>query len=255
MTVSANAALSQLMDLNRKEVDSIPDELTALASSRPIYVFNVSPKSWVQHQGSFGTFTIHAKEEGQRYSKPLVVPAIVFEAVPNDIKTMSQRPWSGRKVVDDIICVGAFKSADADLRRWGVFVTTNNPPTEQEIADAEMALQRKCIELVQQADALFMQGPNEIINISADHRWACNKLNLDREWNKSPKQMIPCPGCGEPVHPEVAIHGGRHGCGSPVNQEKAIKLGLWKPPVVVAEQEEESEHKPARGGRGKQATE
>src|SRR5690348_3480137 len=189
-------AQQELRSLNQKQIAPMPRYIQEEAAKNPIYIYNVAPKGIADQiisLGSMGHYTIFPCEPGQPYSRPTVIARIIPEGIPVDMRKIELRYWDGMDVARDIIGAGPFKSKSQDLTRMGVFISAGEKPTEQELAEARKRLSEYYLFLVQEADAYWMQGPQQVINISAQHRMACNELNLEREWNKTPKPMAVCP--------------------------------------------------------------
>lgn len=245
--VTAKEAGEQLRAKNKKTISPIPKNL--VKSVPPIHIFNVGKKTHSVGLGSLGQFYIPAKEEGQRYSKPLILPGIMFDGVAREMTHIELQMQDGNEVAQDVIGKGPFKNASQNLERVGVFISAGPVPSEEELLAAEEKVRQENIRLVKDADDLYAQGPLQIVNISADHREACVALNQTREWAKMPTQMINCPSCNEPVNPSGARCGGRYGCGFIYNRARAIELGI----PVDAEIAEDAEEVTAPKGRAKRA--
>src|SRR6185369_994276 len=107
----------------------------------------------------------------------------------------------------------------------GVFIAAGDQPTEQELAEANAELTKWREAQVQEADNFWNQGPQQYVNIVAEHREAAIALGQEREWLKPLKQTIECPGCGARVNPSIAIHAIQQGgCGAIINEERYAKI-------------------------------
>jgi hypothetical protein len=226
MPITAEEARAQLVGLNQKKVDQIPEMLKKLARQTHFRIYNVGPYPWLREMGSMGTWTIQKPDPETGISPYLMVPAILFETVPEDVDKMKQVPHDGRQFVDDLLGVGRFKNESQNLVKWGVFFTEGVEPTEEQLEEAHQHVLERCRDMVAQADAYEAQGPNHLVNITEHHRWAAKQLNIERPWSKETKAMIDCPGCGEKILPTVAVHGGRNGCGAILDRKRAEELGL-----------------------------
>src|SRR5271165_2877213 len=94
MAVSVKEVESTLTGFNSVNVARIPKEFQALAELEPVYIYNVSHKSWQQQTG-LGRFIIQACQPGKKYSVPIILPSMLFETVMVDFKKQEQRPVSG----------------------------------------------------------------------------------------------------------------------------------------------------------------
>jgi hypothetical protein len=224
--LTAEQVEQQLRGLNRKNVQRVPDVMRRIAAEKSFHIYNVGPYTWLRHMGSMGAWTIQKADPETGISPALKVPALVFETVPTDMDKMEERSHDGRDFVNDLLGVGKFKTPDQDLTRWGVFFTEGTEPTEAEIEKAHLQVLDRCRDMINQADGFEAQGPNQLINITEQHRWAAKMLNVERPWSKETRAMIDCPGCGEKILPTVAVHGGRIGCGAILDRERAEELGL-----------------------------
>lgn len=226
MPLTASQAKQQLASKNftQADVPVIPQSMRDLAEANPVYIFNVGPKEFMQEMGSMGKHLILACPEGERYSTPRVIPGVVYEGIPVDIKKLEYRQCPGMDLAMDIVGLGPFKKAEAALTHWGVFISRSNPPKDKEIEQANQMLLDTCLKLVREGDDFHNAGPQEYRNISADHRWALRKTNLNRAWGTSTLVMEICPGCQDSVKPGVVVHG----CGAVLDWDKAIELGIKK---------------------------
>lgn len=218
----AHEVAAELRSKNKKHVSRLDKDLIKDVPS--IYIFNVGTKPWNVGLGSLGQFYIPAREKGQRFSRPLILPGIVEDGVATDMNSIHTRAENGRKVALDIIGKGAFKDAKQNLENVGVFIAAGSEPTEDELLAADAAVVKEYQRLLAEGDQLALDG--DVKSISADHRIAAAELKQERDWSKVPIQMIDCPGCGDPVKPGVVMHGGRYGCGWIFDKERAAEGGL-----------------------------
>lgn len=216
--------------MNAKEIDPIPEEFQELVNGHPIYIHNAGPYRWQIALGTMGEYTLLPPVNGEAVGPVVKIPYVVFETYATDMNKMAQRPWSGKKLAEDIVGIGPFKAAQQDLTRWGVFISSNEEPAKKEIEAARAKLKSRWVELVKEGDDLQAQGPMQIQNISAEHRRAAQELNLERDWSKMPTEMLNCPGCGEKVVPGIIMHAGRNGCGYVFDEKKAIAAGMIAAP-------------------------
>ena len=217
-------AASQLADMNRWSIPDSPAEKREWAWANPIYIYNVGRYTWKQEMGGLGPWMILGKEEGERYSKPTIVPRIFEEHVPVDIRKMEVRDVSGLELAKSIVGLGQTQGKRDSLIRWGVFISHTDPPQIEEVEEAEKALMLTYHELVKQGDDFYNQGPIEHRNITASMREALQKTNQVRPWGVASINMEVCPGCQSSINPGVVVHT----CGAVLNWDKAIELGIKK---------------------------
>jgi hypothetical protein len=227
-TVSADEARKALSaDLrkrNAKSYNPLPPELRV--AGPPIHIFSLWKEPFTVGRGGMGTFTIPARAADKRYSDPLKIPYLVAETVPVEIDKSEDRFHSGAAFAKDILSQGPFHSKADDLAQYGVFIAAGETPTEEELKAAEAKLDLKCRDLIQEADGFHQQGPTQALNIQALHRWAADRMNVDRPWNAAEKPMMDCPGCGSRISKLAAIHACASGVVSVIDPDKARSLGI-----------------------------
>lgn len=216
---AANAYVIGPMD-----IPAVPKMIREAGDQTPVYIFNVGPKEWLQELGSLGKHLIMKCPEGERYSIPHDLKGVIPECIAVEFKKFEYRHWDGVEVAQDILGLGPFKKQDQALTHWGCFISRSNPPKEEEIVAAEEMLTAKCLALVAEGDEFHNAGPQEYRNITADHRWALRKCNLNRAWGVATLVMDTCPGCQDSVKPGVVVHN----CGAVLSWDKAIELGIKK---------------------------
>lgn len=210
------------------EKPGLAPSMVRAAQQNRIYIYNVGPRTFLQAQGSLGTFTIPACEPGEAVSRPLILEGVYYETVVVDTKKLSHVPTEGMDLAKDIIGTGPFKSRDSDLRRFGVFIASGEKPTKLEITVATEAWHATCSALVQEADGLFsvnggMDAKSGQSNIGDHHREAAAVLGVERPWARKNLKMVPCAACQRPVLPGV-VRCPHEGCGAVLDEEKARKF-------------------------------
>jgi hypothetical protein len=219
--VMAHDALSHMNDW---AIPTTPQEKMDWAWEHPIYIYNVSDHRFIRHMGGLGPYTIFPCEVGERYSRPTIVPRIVQETIPVDIRKMEIRDNSGLELAQNILGIAGFQPKDQSIERWGIFISHSNPPLPEEVEAAEAILMQTSHKLVQEADGFYNDGPAEHKNITANHRKALALTKQKRPWAVASIEMSQCPGCMEPIAPGVVVHT----CGAVLNWDKAIELGIKK---------------------------
>jgi hypothetical protein len=230
---------------NKKWIPQIDDEILALERSMPVKIYNVSRHTWRVSTG-LGEYTVQGCPEGQPYSNPIILPAVIHEPVPVDMDKMEYRSSGGKKLALDIIGLGHSISKSRNLTRQGAFIAANDTfdpnnyeawikkgtcgtePTAKEIKRANDAVIADNKLWVQEANALFMQGPSAYGEIGEQHREA--KLDLRARgldmaecgWLYVSQAMDKCPGCQQPLVPGTA----KHSCGAVIDWQLARKLRM-----------------------------
>lgn len=204
------------------EVFYTPNPLNAYAPKYHVYIFNIGPLTHVVEKGSLGTFRIEPCEPGKRYSKPLVLPAIVRSSYM-DAATMSMKTddVEGKYIAQDIVnpYLGGDWSEGQDLTKKGVFWTFNETPSEEELSAAKTKMEVFFREMLAIATSLEAQGPKAMESITPTMRLAAAYFGEDRPWNRIYKKIGECPACGEAMKDGII----KHGCGYIVDPVRAYE--------------------------------
>jgi hypothetical protein len=232
-------------NMNRRGIEPLPESLRRAAVAYYVYVFNVGPESHLRAVGT-GTYLVPGKEKGERYSKPVKIPATVYTTIPTENGQMRQSPSDGMDVAKDIVQIGKM----ADFTKFGLFISESAVPSEEAIEAAEQARVDMLSQRVQDADEYYQVnggmvtvsvGGNSVTrsNIQDAHRAALRELGWTRPWATKNIQMSECWNCGRSVLPTSAkcFH---EGCGAPLKNEEA------KARFMAGDEEE-----PVRRGRGR----
>jgi hypothetical protein len=195
------------------QIDS--DERRQAEETPAVYIWNVSPREFIENRGSLGRFLIPACPEGEEVSKPLIVAGWLFETLPDHIEgsdtTYKWVKTSGKKLAQDIMGIGPNKHDSQRYVRFGVFISEGTYPTEQEVFAAREHLDTYYREIVRKADELYeVNGGMEAdergvprMAITRDHIQACKALGLDRPWARKQAKMMLCDECGESNMPSA----------------------------------------------------
>lgn len=216
----------QIDNMNRKHIAPLPKSLQTAAAAFSIYVFNVGPDSFVRPVGT-GTYYVTGKQKGERYSKPVKIPATVYTTIQTDTG-MRWEPSEGMDVAKDIVQVGKI----GDHSKFGLFISENEIPTDEEISAAEQARVDYLSGLVQAADEYYQVNGGMVTvsvrgnsitrsNIQEPHRAALKELGWTRPWASKNIQMAQCWNCGRSVMPTSAKCF-NEGCGAPLKNQEAI---------------------------------
>ena len=187
---------------NGKIVPSLPNMMHKLCNDPHFYVFNVGPWTWARQLGGRGTRTVQGCPEGKEYGEPLALPILDNETVAADMNKMENRQEDGKEVVDAVLMRGYGFRPEHSLENWGVGVSTQWPPTKEEVAKAKRSLKSKYDELKAEADRYHEQRKHE--DIGEFHRIACRALGLSAAWLNENPDLTACPACGTQVMPNIA---------------------------------------------------
>lgn len=195
-----------------------------------LFIFNVGPISYTKgnsvRKGSAGNYEIEACEKDKPFSRPCIIPSIVTDTymVENQMLTHAV---TGEFMCRDI--VHPFLAAGDGLESWsigqnlddlGIFWTRNNPPTNDELAEARAKLEKSFRLLLAEANVIEAQG--RLLDITPLMRHAADYFHEDRSWNKIYRKTAECPACGAPTKEGTAVHT----CGAVLDWTMAIKFGL-----------------------------
>ena len=210
---TAEATISgRQRELNSRYVPPVMDSVKKLSEDTQVYIFNVGPWSHQQYVGA-GHFFIPACEEGRQYSEPVIIPGIFSTLYPQDEKTMKRIDEDGYQVALDIVGVGPGLAPTNSLRRYGVDVCRQWPPTKSEVAKAFEALRvGELNSLIAEANSAMAQGPQAAEQtIRARHHQAAallKKTTAECPWMArnaaNTSQNVDCKFCGEPMKQNLA---------------------------------------------------
>jgi hypothetical protein len=114
----------------------LPD-VENLSRQTQVYIFNVGPWQHTQHMGSLGRYIIEACPEGEKYSKPTIIPGIVSELYPESEVSMKRVDSDGFGVALSIVGIGSHMAPTNSLVRYGVAISRHWPPTKQQCKDCK----------------------------------------------------------------------------------------------------------------------
>ncbi len=121
--VRGDSRTEELAAKNDKEIQPEPLENEEYAATHLIHLFNVTPYEHKLDHPSIGSLIIPAAGEGERYSKPAIIPGTMPYGVPTEMTTVEIRRDSGKLFALDIIGVGPFKPRAKSLFQRGVFIS------------------------------------------------------------------------------------------------------------------------------------
>lgn len=187
---------------NGKIVPALPGRLREMCTKPYYYIFNVGPWEWSRQLGGRGTRTVQKCEEGKPYGPPLELPVLDNETVAVDMNKMENRQEDGIEVVNAVLQKGWGSRPEQSLEHWGLGVSTEWPPSAQDIAAANKRLNIKYDELVHEADKYFEQRKFE--DITEFHRLAARRRRLTKGWLNENPDLVSCGACGMEVKPNIA---------------------------------------------------
>jgi hypothetical protein len=204
-------------------------------------------RPWVSPGASRKCIIIPAKLEGERYSRPFLIPDILQEPVYKaGSSEVGVRGVDGKFLAQDALnpedmrgswktvrptAEAALYNEGTNLYHLGLFweiagPTGENPPSEDAVRTAEKRLEATYNRLVQQANLLFMQGAKGQIEIGSLHRHAANYLRVNVPWNQQFERQNQCPSCGRALPVTAPRCAGPNGCGHVFNWEQALATGV-----------------------------
>src|SRR5512146_464892 len=154
---SAQEALAHAMSQNDRIRQPWDARLeTALP---PIYIFNIYPKAWEVPLGGLGTFRIPACPEGKAHSEPLLIKGMNRDEYDlGDSGRMSWNVLPGEQLAKTIVGIDSGSPALSEFTSnrewWGVFMSYNAVPTQEELAEARKKLTALMTVFLERGDKL-----------------------------------------------------------------------------------------------------
>jgi hypothetical protein len=200
------------------QYDDLPEEIRN--ADPQWYIYNVGPQRHTINAGSMGTHYLFPPKEGENVGKALVIRKYMVDwADQGDYK---HKPiiMKGDDVAREWVTPNG--EAETDLRKWGVFASKNNPPTDEEVAEAKERLRKTFDALIKYADSLYEQ-PARRKEITPIYVIAAKTNKVVRPWCSESRAMKSCEGCFSPVEAAAAKC---NACGAILDWNKARKLRL-----------------------------
>ena len=184
-----------------------------------VYVFNVSHREFRNRFAAGKNYTIPACKPEERHSEPLELRSLILSEIDladggNNMGVVMNPALSGvtkvggdeRMVIavaNDIIGTNSSSPAlglfTTSLEWWGVFATTNEEPTEQELAEARSKLKQR-MELVYAEGAEMVQaGKNIPMADRPNYNEAAEVLGRTPFWGSKDHTLGHCPECHENI--------------------------------------------------------
>lgn len=165
-------------------------------------IFNVGPFRKDINSGGLGKQIIRPCPDGTPYLKVAEIRKWVIDHADQGEYRMSTILIEGKDRVREMVTPNS--DPETDLRKWGIFYTKNETPTEAELKDANDRLNDTCDQIVKYGDFLYEANRRkeltQVFIIAAKH------LGASRPWCTASQRMIECPGCSESVHPKARKH-------------------------------------------------
>ncbi|MGH9534967.1 MAG: hypothetical protein ACRD2E_08920 [Terriglobales bacterium] len=150
------------------------------------------------------------------------------EALANDIVNPSNRLGTQWADTHDEF------SIDTDLTVRGCFWSTENPPSNADLAKTRQRLETRYRGLIEQANRLLSQGKQH--EISEEQHEAANYFRIEAPWHRVYSAPAACPICGEDVKPGVAFHVNSAGGTCILDWKRAVDGGIRTMADVPVEQ-------------------
>jgi hypothetical protein len=204
-----------------------------VADGPHVWICNVSDQEYRPQLGIPGAKAILACAPGKAYALTEIEPIVARVDIGQGQEAGHDAfghpgKWgknivAAQRIADDLVGVHSTEN----LMRYGVFIIPDgrSEPSIEELNAAHERLRATCSRLTQEGDLLWARKAGNP-DITDAMRRAAKWLGLERPWAYTPREMLTCPGCGERVAPNVAVH---TACGAVLNREKAIELGIIKP--------------------------
>ena len=215
-----NATDSILSSMTQKSLSSVGSVVCGAGQRRPsmhlqsqvdwaennaVYIFSVGP--WVQYiRRGPHCYDVPACAAGKPYSAPVKIPGIVTEDYPDSETTMKMLQYDGYQTALDLIGVGIGMTPQESLLRFGVAVSRQWPPSQEDLDKANARLDQHCSNLVGEMNQAYSEGPAaaRITFQARYHNAAADRLKrtkVDCPWYGSnlatASERMACPFCGE----------------------------------------------------------
>lgn len=227
MTFDTPDAVHEVVKVNSRKMYGFTRKLVPqdLPTEPKLYIFSVHEVGEQVNLGpGFPSFEVKACPPGLDYGEPCVIlPVNFFEEAKVDVTEHTFT--SGKQLVDAIMKWGPGMAASMDRRKIGWFVSDVNPPTAESVAKAKEMYTEECLKLIRAGNRHYAE--NHLNEINEDHYRAQRWTKQPVQWTKAVKQMMDCPGCGEPIPEGTAKHTAPY-CGAVLDWPKAISMGMAK---------------------------
>lgn len=207
----------------------------------PVYIINLNKKRWVINRG-YSSFWISGKVPDQEYA----VTEITGRPAPYDTGRGGEadsRSHGWRLKFDTLYYTAASIAADivreinGDLpamvstrqgtterivKTMGAFASPTRIPSRELLAKCRDTFHKYCAALVAEGNSVW-DRTKDYRQISDLYRDAAEELGISTVWHENLLDRQTCPGCGDSVRKNIAIH---PTCGAILDRAKANSLGL-----------------------------
>lgn len=205
----------------RKRTRQLPVMKAALATAKvpPVYVFNVGNRAWKDCVGGQKSFTIPACPKGKAHSEPLVIDGLFLSEYdladgamnvgvatdPGMSAMVEDRHFVG--VANDIVGTDStsagFGMFTTNKEWFGVFVSPNAKPTDEELSQAHAKL-RQMQQLIYAKGAEMVQQNEKVPMLDRkNYNEAAEYLGVASLWGNQDSILAHCPECQEPIKAEA----------------------------------------------------
>lgn len=244
-SVGAEQAKSMMSAVNSTQKIMIQPGIFRESRYR-VYIFNV---------GSFAPMQANGRRE-HNVQRPPLVPVVMLPACPAGqdyvlccsfpelvsqmrIDPLTEQPLvhqdEGIKVAQDIINpqnltgnqwqeVSSPFHEGTDLGRFGLFYSTSEVPTAEELGKAKARVEKTYRAEITKAQVQARAGKqneiSELAHFAADH------FRINEGWHTPMQVPDDCPNCGEPVKKGLAYHTNSQGAVCVLDWKRAVNAGV-----------------------------
>jgi hypothetical protein len=216
MLVPVQGGIANLQKRNRQ----IFEQEAALATVEipNVYIFNVGPRVW-KGVGGGKSYTVPACPKGRAYSEPVIISAlcpseidladggnnmgVIMDAGMSGVRTVAGQSKHVVGVANDVIGTNSGAAAlelNTTNGEWfGIFVTSHETPTEDELEAARDKL-RQMDQLIYATGAEKVQAGEKVAMIERPvYNGAAARLGAKALWGNLDHTKGSCPECQEDI--------------------------------------------------------
>jgi hypothetical protein len=185
-----------------------------------VYLYNVSEQSFdVFRPPLFASIRIPGRKRGEIYTTAARLPSPLLAPQGSvDTDEISTQLLDTRRICMDIInpdnlsldqnaVTAKPTNIGNNLGQRGVFWSLNSPPTEQEIKEAVVRMEKHFNSVLEKMKALETSDPKALLEaISPEAHTACDYFGVETSWHGRRSRPMDCPMCGERIKAGVAFH-------------------------------------------------